>query len=130
MNTEHYMTLGELKRMVCPTTGVKPPRIKQLEETEAPVATYQDRGLRIAVFPSGFITAHSGRNHTVFRIEDCGEYTYHFAKHYRRRFDATQHYFDANYFEKQRWELRVLMEAEDRLKRGNDRYEYGHAVRF
>lgn len=130
MNTDHYMTLGELKTMVRPTTGAKLPRIKQLETTEVPVATYQDRGLRIAVFPSGFITAHSGKNHTIFRIEDCGEYTYHFAKHYRKRNDVTQHHFDAEYFLNQRWEIRVLMEAEDRLERSNDRYEYGNAARF
>ena len=130
MNADHYMTLGELKSVVHPTTGVTAPTIKQLEARETPIVTYRDRGIRIAVFPSGFVTAHLGRSQTIFRIEDCGEYTYRFAKRFPEAHDATKHHFDADYFLNQRWELRVLMEAEDRLERNNDRYEYGHAARF
>lgn len=140
---ETIVTLRELKNMISPTPGTdkqskpdKPPeQIKltkptwrEVEKKENPLVTYDDGCLRMAVFPSGFITAHSGRNHTIFRIEDCGAYAYRFCK--RIPGDSSSHHLNAEYFQDQRWEIRVLMEAEDRLERNNNLYENRHAARF
>lgn len=117
------LTLRELRSRVTTIPGQRKPSWKQAEAEEMPVATYRRAGLRIMVFPSGYITAHSGRNHTVFHISDCGAYSYRFGSELAE--DATRHDFDEDYFLDLRWEIRVLMEAEDRLELNGNLYEYG-----
>lgn len=131
INTDTTMTtitLRELRSRLPSTIGTNTPGWKEVEKNRNPLVTYDDGQLRMAVYPSGFITAHSGRHHTVFRIEDCGEYDYRFCK--KIPGDCTPHHFDADYFLDQRWELRVLMEAEDRLECRSSHYEFDHAARF
>ncbi len=101
-----------------------------MERKEKPLASYNDGKLRMAVYPSGYISAYSGKHHAVFRIEDCGAYDYRFCKRFPKGQDATSHHLDVGYFLDKRWEIRVLMEAEDRLERKNNHYEFDHATRF
>lgn len=126
--TPAQLTLRELRSRVNTIPGERKLSWKQIEAVEVPIAAYRSMGLRIMVFPSGYITAHSGRNHTVFHISDCGVYSYRFASKLAE--DATRHDFDEDYFLDLRWEIRVLMEAEDRLERNGNLYEYGRIGRY
>lgn len=124
------LTLRELKAQLQPTIQhyERAPGYRQLEKTEVPISAYDDGKLRMLVYPSGYIAARLGRNRTVFHIDSCGDYQYRVGR--KIPGDGTPHEFDAEYFLDKRWEIRVLMEAEDRLERNNDLYEFGNAARY
>ena len=129
MNEEKsQLTLRELLAQCVSVPSEEKPTWKKIETKETALATFDDGQLRMNVFPSGYVTAHSGRNHTVFHISACRDYVYRFEK--RIPGDTAPHEFSAEYFMDLRWEIRVLMEAEDRLTRNNDLYEFGHAARY
>ena len=90
--------------------------------TAEAIATYRDGGLSITVYTDGTVKARRGKRGTSFKITDCGAYTYHYSDG-----DDT---LDADQFEDLAWEIRVVMEAEDRLARDDDLREFRNAARY
>ena len=86
------------------------------------IATYRDSGLSITVYSDGTVEARRGKRGTSFKITDCGAYTYHYSDG-----DDT---LDADQFEDLAWEIRVVMEAEDKLARNDDLLEFRGATRY
>ena len=86
------------------------------------IATYRDGSLSITVYTDGTVKARRGKRGTSFKITDCGSYTYHYSDG-----DET---LDADQFEDLAWEIRVVMEAEDRLARDDDLREFRNAARY
>ena len=63
----------------------------------------------------------AGKHYTVFSIEDCGTYGYESVK------DAAQIY-ESSFFDNENWYVRLIMEAEDRLERNQERIKSNHKV--
>ena len=111
------MTLRELKLRVRPTSRKRVPGKTTLILAEEPLESYEGAGFRITVFLSGFALAESGKRNTVFRIDECGDYTYDFDDQFLDGAqDSTQHDFPEEYFLDQPWPLRLLLTACDRLE--------------
>ena len=111
------MTLRELKLKVRPTSRKRVPGKTTLILAEEPLEGYEGSGFRITVFLSGFALAESGKRNTVFRIDECGDYSYDFDNQFLDGAkDATRHDFPEEYFLDQPWPLRLLLTACDRLE--------------
>ena len=111
------MTLRELKQRVRPTSRKRVPGKTTLILAEEPLESYEGAGFYITVFLSGFALAESGKRNTVFRIDECGDYTYDFDDQFLDGAqDSTQHDFPEEYFLDQPWPLRLLLTACDRLE--------------
>ena len=110
------LTLKELKKMVNLTeSNGRVPTARQLMESgeEVIVKEILSRETAISVYANGFVLYRAGKHYTVFSIEDCGTYGYESVK------DAAQIY-EASFFDNENWYVRLIMEAEDRLERGNN----------
>ncbi|OUP67284.1 hypothetical protein B5F13_00690 [Drancourtella sp. An177] len=118
------LTLKELRGMVTVTESEdRVPTAKQLLESGAEVIVKEalTRDTTISVFANGFVLYRAGKHYTVFSIEDCGTYGYESVK------DAFQVY-EASFFDNENWYVRLIMEAEDRLERNQDRIKSNHKV--
>lgn len=118
------LTLKELRGMVTVTESEdRVPTAKQLLESGAEVIVKEalTRDTTISVFANGFVLYRAGKHYTVFSIEDCGTYGYESVK------DAFQVY-EASFFDNENWYIRLIMEAEDRLERNQDRIKSNHKV--
>ena len=118
------LTLKELRGMVTVTESEDSvPTAKQLLESGAEVIVKEalTRDTTISVFANGFVLYRAGKHYTVFSIEDCGTYGYESVK------DAFQVY-EASFFDNENWYVRLIMEAEDRLERNQDRIKSNHKV--
>ena len=118
------LTLKELKGMVNVTEFEdRVPTAKQLLEsgTEIIVKEVLTRDTTICVYTNGFVLYRAGKHYTVFSIEDCGLYSYESVK------DDFLVY-EASFFENENWCVRLIMEAEDRLERNQNRIKSNHKV--
>ena len=118
------LTLKELRGMVTVTESEdRVPTAKQLLESGAEVIVKEalTKDTTISVFANGFVLYRAGKHYTVFSIEDCGTYGYEYVK------DAFQVY-EASFFDNENWYVRLIMEAEDRLERNQDRIKSNHKV--
>lgn len=99
------------------------PTAKQLLEsgTEIIVKEVLTRDTTICVYTNGFVLYRAGKHYTVFSIEDCGLYSYESVK------DDFLVY-EASFFENENWCVRLIMEAEDRLERNQNRIKSNHKV--
>ena len=104
-------TLSELIEAVHQAVVVKEtermtePRRWQLTSIENAVTSCRKAGITVEVFPHGFVAATCGYKETVFQLEDClGSFR-----------DRDRRNYDAGYFTALPWQVRLLLEAEDRL---------------
>ena len=105
-------TLAELVEAVHQAVVVKEtermtePRRWQLTSIENAVTSCRKAGITVEVFPRGFVAASCGYKEIVFRLEDClGNFR-----------DRDRRNYEADYFTALPWQVRLLLEAEDRLR--------------
>lgn len=105
--------------------------IEAIRTAEA-IATYRDGSLSITVYSDGTVKARRGRRGTSFKITGCGAYTYHYSRAAGGAGSAevAAETLDADQFEDLAWEIRVVMEAEDRLAKDDDLREFRNAARY
>ena len=109
---EWIVTVSDLRKTVRKATGVKETRSMvnparwMITEVENSITSCMLRGIVVEVFPSGFIAASFGARESVFRIEELTD-------DYRDRY--THKHYRAEMFSDLPWEIRLLLEAEDRL---------------
>ena len=87
---------------------------KSENSTEKTVlASYDDGELKMEVYSDGTVAARKHNRRTSFKLANCTDYTYHSAV--VKDGGATPTHIDAETFLDERWEIRLLMEAEDRF---------------
>lgn len=92
------------------------------------LASYDDGELKMEVYSDGTVAARKHNRRTSFKLAKCTDYTYHSAV--VEDGGATLTHIDAETFLDERWELRLMMEAEDRLWRNKNGHERSHSWRF
>lgn len=90
------------------------PSVQMIRESGWEVAASADLGenAEASVFVNGFVLYRSGRHLTVFRLHDCLDYTYKDA-------EGREHVTDVAEFLDQPWQVRIMMEGEDRVVHNN-----------
>lgn len=77
------------------------------------LASYDDGELKMEEYSDGTVAARKHNRRTSFKLANCTDYTYHSAV--VKDGGATPTHIDAETFLDERWEIRLLMEAEDRF---------------
>lgn len=77
------------------------------------LASYNDGDLKMEVYSDGTVAARKHNHRSIFKLADCTDYQYHSAV--VEDGGATPTHIDAETFLDERWEIRLLMEAEDHL---------------
>ncbi len=77
------------------------------------LASYDDGELKMEVYSNGTVAARKHNRGTSFKLANCTDYTYHSAV--VKDGGATPTHINAETFLDERWEIRLLMEAEDRF---------------
>lgn len=115
------LSLRELLAMIPAASNKRVPGKCALRASASPAAAFEETGLKITVFASGYALAELGKRWTVFSVAECGEYKYDTDDLEYSRDEDFQHEFDAEYFMDLPWNIRLSMMAEDRLENNNDR---------
>ena len=118
------LTLQELKEnMNVLEQGVKKPTAKYLRETSEAVAEKQlGDDARITVYRNGYALYHAGGHSAVFPVSVCGAYLY--------ASNGVSSYLPGQFFEKEPWYVRLVLEGEDRLERNQKAKEREKAVSY
>lgn len=104
------MTLQKLKEVTQIPEHEKMPTAKKLKETGSVVAEKQlENDTWIAAYQNGFALYHACGHSTVFPIHTCGAYLYVSG--------SVSSYLPEQFFEKEPWYVRLVLEGEDRLDR-------------
>lgn len=104
------MTLQELKEIIeIPQYGIKMPTAKYLRETGRAIAERQlKNNTWIAAYQNGYALYCAGGHSTVFPVHTCGAYLY--------ASSGVSSYLPEQFFEKEPWYVRLVLEGEDRLE--------------
>ena len=119
------LTLKNLKSMVEDEPRIKSrmTTIKQLEESETKILVREMvSDMQITVYQNGYVACRRGRDATVFRLKDCGVYTYDAAM------AENEYAVGMDVFENERWYIRLYLEAEDRLNTNYERKQRHHQI--
>lgn len=118
------MTLQELKETTeIPGQKMKMPTAKALRETGRIVAERQMKDdTWINVYQNGYALYHVGGHSTVFPIHTCGAYLY--------VSDGMGSSLPEQFFEKEPWYVRLVLEGEDRLYRNQQAKEQERNVSY
>lgn len=111
------LTLQELKKITdMPGDGEKLPTAKQLRITGLVVAQKQlGQEAEISAYRNGCALYQVGKRSTVFFFHPCRDYLY--------ISDGSAVCLPEQFFEHERWYLRLVLEGEDRLNRNNEERE-------
>ena len=111
------LTLRELKRIVAvPENGTNPPTAKQLQSSEVLVVNENlEMDGEIRVYSNGYAVYRACGRSTVFPVHSCGDYFY--------LFDCGIVHLAGDFFEGEKWYLRLVLEGEDRLGRNQEERE-------
>lgn len=118
------LTLRELRNLVTiPECPKRIPTAKQLIESGSEIIAKEvlARETAISVYVNGYVLYQSGKHYTVFSIGDCETYEYESAKGYPLKYELS-------FFENENWYVRLIMEAEDRLEKNQERIKAFHKV--
>lgn len=104
------MTLHELKETIeIPEQGIKIPTAKYLRETGRVIAERQlKNNTWIAAYQNGYALYCACGHSTVFPIHTCGAYLY--------ASSGVSSCLPEQFFEKEPWYVRLVLEGEDRLE--------------
>lgn len=118
------LTLQELKEITeTPEQRIKVPTAKNLKETGRAVAEKQlDNNTWIAAYQNGFALYHACGHSTVFPIHTCRAYLYVSS--------GVSSYLPEQFFEKEPWYVRLVLEGEDRLDRNQRAKEQEKTVSY
>lgn len=111
------LTLQELKRITdIPGNQGKLPTARRLREAGLVIAKEQlGDGAKISVYRDGCVLYQAGSHSTVFPLHSCGEYFY--------ISDGKAVHLPEQFFDKEKWYLRLVLEGEDRLNRNCEERE-------
>ena len=118
------MTLQDLKEITkIPEQRIKVPTAKKLRETGRAVAEKQiENNTWITVYQNGYALYHACGHSTVFSIHTCGAYLYVSS--------GISSYLLEQFFEKEPWYVRLVLEGEDRLDRNQREKEKERTVSY
>lgn len=118
------MTLQELKEITeIPEQKMKIPTAKSLRKTGRIVAEKQVKNdTWVTAFQNGFALYHAGGHSTVFAIHTCGAYLY--------GLNGINSYLPEQFFQKEPWYVRLVLEGEDRLYRNQQAKEQEKTVSY
>ena len=111
------LTLQELKQITdIPGNQGKLPTARQLRESGVVITKERFGGeTEISVYQDGFVIYQTGKYSTVFPIHSCGDYFY--------ISDGNTVHLSEQFFEREKWYLRLVLEGEDRLNRNCEERE-------
>ena len=118
------LTLEELKGITeIPERRIKMPTAKNLRETGSAVAEKKlENNTWITVYQNGYALYHACGHSTVFSIHTCGAYLYVSS--------GISSYLPEQFFEKEPWYVRLVLEGEDRLDRNQRAKEQERNVSY
>lgn len=118
------LTLVELKGITeIPERRIKMPTAKNLRETGRAVAEKKlENNTWITVYQNGYALYHACGHSTVFSIHTCGAYLYVSS--------GISSYLPEQFFEKEPWYVRLVLEGEDRLDRNQRAKEQERNVSY
>lgn len=118
------LTLQELKKITdMPGDREKLPTAKQLRITGLVVAQKQlGQEAEISAYRNGCALYQVGKRSTVFFLHPCREYLY--------ISDGSAVCLPEQFFEHERWYLRLVLEGEDRLNRNNEERERSRNISY
>lgn len=111
------LTLQGLKRITdIPENQGKLPTARQLRKSGTVIVREQFGGeTEIAVYQDGCVLYRTGKYSTVFSLHSCGDYFY--------ISEGNAFHLPEQFFDKERWYLRLVLEGEDRLNRNCEERE-------
>ncbi len=118
------LTLQELKRITAiPENQGKLPTARQLRESGSVVARERfGEEAEISVYRDGCVLYQAGSHSTVFSLHSCRGYSY--------LSDGGPVHLPEQYFGKEKWYLRLVLEGEDRLDRNHEERERNWKVSY
>ena len=118
------LTLQELKKITdMPGDREKLPTAKQLRITGLMVAQKQlGQEAEISAYRNGCALYRVGKRSTVFFLHPCRDYLY--------ISDDSAVCLPEQFFEHERWYLRLVLEGEDRLNRNNEERERNRNISY
>ena len=118
------LTLQELKQFVgVPGDRGKLPTARQLRESGSVVARERlGVDAEVSVYQDGCVLYQVGSRATVFPLHSCGDYFY--------ISDGGTVHLPGQYFDRERWYLRLVLEGEDRLERNREEKERSWKVSY
>ena len=118
------LTLQELKRITAiPENQRKLPTARQLRESGVVIAKERFGGeTEISVYQDGFVLYRTGKYSTVFPLHSCGDYFY--------ISDGNTVHLPEQFFDREKWHLRLVLEGEDRLGRNCEERERSRNVSY
>ena len=118
------LTLQELKEITETTKqGIRMPTARNLRETGRAVAEkYLQNDTWITAYQNGYALYHACGHNTVFPIHLCGAYLY--------ISNGVSSYLPEQFFEREPWYVRLVLEGEDRLDRNQRAKEQEKTVSY
>lgn len=118
------LTLQGLKQVVgMPGDRGKLPTARQLRESGVVIAKERFGGeTEISVYQDGFVLYRTGKYSTVFPLHSCGDYFY--------ISDGNTVHLPEQFFDREKWHLRLVLEGEDRLGRNCEERERSRNVSY
>lgn len=118
------LTLHELKQITDKSGNRKQrPTVKQLRESGLEIARERlGRDAEITVYRDGCVVYQAGSHSTVFFLHSCRDYCY--------ISDGNEVHLPEQFFDKERWYLRLVLEGEDRLNRNLEERERNRNVSY
>lgn len=118
------LTLQELKQITdIPGNQGKLPTARQLRESGVVIAKERFGGeTEISVYQDGFVLYRTGKYSTVFPLHSCGDYFY--------ISDGNTVHLPEQFFDREKWHLRLMLEGEDRLGRNCEERERSRNVSY
>ena len=101
----------------------KVPSVNYLKESSTIVASRRlGYDTSLVVFRNGFAVYGTGRHKTVFPVWACGDYAY--------KSSTGTVYIQKDFFDKQAWYMRLILEGEDRLSLNEDIWEKRKCISY
>lgn len=118
------LTLQELKDIVAiPEHGMKLPTARKLWENGVVVAEKRlGKDVHMVAFQNGYALYSVYGHYTVFPIHGCRDYLY--------ASEGTESYLSEQFFEKEPWYIRLVLEGEDRLNHNREVKELDKTVSY
>ena len=118
------LTLQELKQITdIPGNQGKLPTARQLRESGVVITKERFGGeAEISVYQDGCVLYQTGKYSTVFHLHSCGDYFY--------ISDGNTVHLPEQFFDREKWHLRLVLEGEDRLGRNCEERERSRNVSY
>ena len=116
------LTLKELKKIVKVADVEKRiPSVKSLKEHKVVVKEMINADTTISVYDHGYVLYTAGNQSTVFPLHSCDDYEY-------VSVTGDNKEFNKEFFDNENWNIRLLMEAEDRMAYSQSKISTNHGV--